>query len=185
MNLKLMREGLQKFIDSLEIPISGRDKVKIIDNLLKLWSETLFTGYKLNPYEALNTKIPSTSHDPVYIANIPFTSICQDHFLPFSGHVSIGYIPDKEVAGLSSLVRVVQVLSAKLQLQENLTSEIAEVIYKSLDPLAIGIYMKAQHFCLKVRLPSGGTAELITTAFKGDVEEYNFKNEFLRIIRDG
>lgn len=182
MNNKLMREGLHKFIDSMELDISGEYREKILDNLEKLWSEVLLSGYAQDAWSALSSRQPALSNDPVFIRNIPFVSICHDHFLPFSGFVSIGYIPDKEIVGLSNIGKLVHILSSRLHLQEGLTSEIADVIYKSINPVVVGVYVVAQHYCMKARFPAQNVTEVITTSFRGDYKGENFRNEFFKII---
>ncbi|OGW43135.1 MAG: hypothetical protein A2132_02200 [Nitrospirae bacterium RBG_16_43_11] len=78
-----MREGLKKFIESMELEISKDSSEKMVDNLEKLWSEVLLSGYTQDPWRALSTRQAAVSNDPVYINKIPFVSICQDHLLPF------------------------------------------------------------------------------------------------------
>ncbi|MBI5755785.1 MAG: GTP cyclohydrolase I [Nitrospirae bacterium] len=182
MDIKLMREGLQKFIDSMELGFSKESRDRIIDNLEKLWSEVLLSGYTQDPWSALSTRQTAVSNDPVFINKIPFVSICQDHLLPFSGFVSIGYIPDKEVVGLSNIGKLVHILSARLHMQESLTSEIADVIYKSMTPVAIGVYMVAQHYCMKARFPAQNVTEVVTTSYRGDCNRDDFKGEFLKVV---
>lgn len=182
MNNKLMREGLQKFIDSMELCISDESRERVIDNLEKLWSEVLLSGYAQDPWSALSSRQPALSNDPVFINHIPFVSICQDHFLPFSGFVSIGYIPDKEIIGLSNIGKLVHILSARLHLQETLTSEIADVIYKSINPISVGVRVAAQHYCMKARFPAQNVTEVITTSFRGDNKCRDFRSEFFKIV---
>ena len=182
MNNKLMREGLTKFIDSMELGFNDESKEKILDNLEKLWSGVLLSGYTQDPCSALSSRQTSLSNDPVFINNVPFVSICQDHFLPFSGYVSIGYIPGKEIVGLSNIGKLVHILSTRLNLQEGLTAEIADVIYKSISPVAVGVYLVAQHYCMKARYPAQNSSEVITTSFRGDYKWGNFRDEFLKVV---
>ncbi len=183
MNNKLMREGLTKFIESIELDISEESRGKILDNLERLWSDVLLSGYAQDPWSALSSRQPAASNDPVFISNIPFVSVCQDHFLPFSGFVSIGYRPDREIVGLSNIGKLVHMLSARLHLQESLTSEIADIIYKSISPVTVGVYMVAQHYCMKARFPAQNITEVITTSFRGDHRGGNFREEFLKIVK--
>lgn len=179
---------MTKFIESLELGepgINGDARGKIVDNLEKLWSEVLLSGYTQDPVSALSTRQPALTNDPVFVNNIPFVSICQDHLLPFSGFISIGYLPDKEIVGLSNFGKLVHVLAARLQLQESLTSEIADVLYKSINPSALGVYVTAQHFCMKARFPAQNVTEVITTSFRGDFNFNGFKDNFLKIAACG
>ncbi len=182
MNNKLMREGLTKFIASLELDISKDAGEKMIDNLEKLWSEVLLSGYTQDPWSALSTRQAAVSSDPVYINKIPFVSICQDHLLPFSGFVTIGYIPGKEFVGLSNIGKLVHILSARLHVQENLTSEIADVLYKTISPVAVAVCVVAQHYCMKARFPAQNISEVVTTSYRGDCNTGDFKKEFRNII---
>lgn len=184
MNKKLMREGLTRFVASLEPEISKDAGEKVIDNLVKLWSEVLLSGYTQDPWSALSTRQAAVSSDPVYITRIPFVSICQDHLLPFSGFVSIGYVPGREFVGLSNIGKLVHILSARLHVQESLTSEIADVLYKTIGPVAVGVYMVAQHYCMKARFPAQNVSEVITTSFRGDCKSGDFKSEFLNIVKE-
>src|SRR3989304_360401 len=181
MNSKLMREGLKKFIESMELEISKDSSEKMVDNLEKLWSEVLLSGYTQDPWSALSTRQAAVSNDPVYINKIPFVSICQDHLLPFSGFVSIGYIPNKEFVGLSNIGKLVHILSARLHIQENLTSEIADVLYKTINPVTVGVCMVAQHYCMKARFPAQNISEVVTTSFRGDCKTGDFKRDFLKV----
>ncbi len=185
MNNKLMREGLNQFIESMELGISKESREKILDNLEKLWSDVLLSGYTQDPWSALSTRQAAVINDPVFITNIPFVSVCQDHLLPFSGFVSIGYIPEREIVGLSNIGKLVHILSARLHLQESLTSEIADVICKSISPIAVGVYMVAQHYCMKARFPAQNVTEVITTSFRGGYKSSNFREEFLRMVKKG
>ena len=176
-----MRDGLTRFIESMELGINRDSREKIIDNLEKLWSEVLLSGYVQDPWSALTTRQSAVSNDPVFINNIPFVSVCQDHLLPFSGFVSVGYVPGKEIVGLSNIGKLVHILSARLNLQEGLTSEIADVICKTISPVAVGVYMVAQHYCMKARFPAQNVSEIVTTSFRGDYKAGNFRDEFLKI----
>lgn len=179
-----MKQGLLKFIESLDLDICEESKERILYNLEKLWSEVLLSGYRQDAWSALNSRQPALSNDPVFITNIPFVSICQDHLLPFSGFVSIGYIPDKEIVGLSNIGKLVHILSARLHLQEGLTSEIADGIYKSISPIAVGVYVVGQHYCMKARFPAQNVTDVVTTSFRGDYSRDNFREEFFTHVRD-
>jgi GTP cyclohydrolase I len=183
MNLQMMREGLGKFIDSLELKFIEADREKILHNLEKLWSEVLLAGYREDPGQALSFRQQAGSRDPVYIVKLPFVSVCQDHFLPFSGLVSVGYVPDQEIIGLSNVGKLIQVLSSRLQTQENLTSGIAETLYQAILPVSVGVHVIAQQYCMRARFPAQSISEVITTSFRGEDPSETFKRDFLEMVR--
>ncbi|MBI5197949.1 MAG: GTP cyclohydrolase I [Nitrospirae bacterium] len=183
MDIKLMREGLGKFVDSLDLHFNETDRDRVIQNVSKLWSETLLSGYREDPLQTLSFRQPAVSRDPVYITRLPFVSVCRDHLLPFSGLVSVGYVPDKEIIGLSNMGKLVQVLSARLQTQEQLTVQIAENLQAAVHPQWVGVYMGAQQYCMKARFPAQSISEVITTCFRGEDPQESLKREFGEIVR--
>ena len=183
MNLPLMREGLGKFVDSLEVKDAGLDREMVLRNMEKLWSEVLLAGYGTDPERTLSFRQPAGSRDPVYITGLPFVSVCRDHFLPFSGVAAVGYIPDKEILGLSNVGKLVSVLSARFQSQESLTAEIADTIHQGIRPVVVGVYVRAQQYCMRARFPAQSQSEVVTTGFRGEDPEGTFQREFLELIR--
>lgn len=183
MNPTLLQEGLGKFLDALDLQFSTGEREKILQNVSKLWSDVLLSGYAEDPMLSLSFRQTATSHDPVYITRLPFVSICRDHLLPFSGLVSVGYVPEKEIIGLSNVGKLVQTLSARLQTQEQLTSEVADILHKVLQPRFLGVHVMAQQYCMKARFPAQSISEVITTGFRGDDPEGTYKKEFFEVVR--
>lgn len=112
----------------------------------------LTMGYRLTPREAIGEGIfASESSGPVFVRDIEFFSLCEHHLLPFWGHASIGYLPDRKILGLSKLARLVEVFARRLQVQERLTREIAEAIHELIDARAVVIQIEASHMCMMMR----------------------------------
>jgi GTP cyclohydrolase I len=177
-----MRQGLKEFVDSLGLDFTPEERDRILQNVTKLWSETLLSGYEEDPLRALSFKQTASSHDPVYITRLPFVSVCRDHFLPFSGLMAVGYVPEKEILGLSNVGKLIQVLSARLQTQEELTAQIADVLERGVHPRWLGIHVKAHQYCMRSRFPEQSISEVITTCFRGEDPGGSFKREFLELI---
>lgn len=110
--------------------------------------------------------------DVVMLRNIQFTSMCEHHLLPFSGHAHVAYLPDHgKVTGLSKLARTVDVFARRPQLQERLTGQIADALIEHLDPRGVAVVVEAEHSCLKLRGAGKHDAEMVTTAFRGVLAE--------------
>jgi GTP cyclohydrolase I len=111
----------------------------------------IFDGLKRDPGELIKP-LKSDKHDEiVLIRDIPFYSMCEHHLLPFLGKAHLAYIPKGAISGLSKLARVVEVVSRRPQLQERLTSEIADVLMNSLKPKGVMVVVEAEHLCMTMR----------------------------------
>ena len=119
--------------------------------VVKSWSE-LFSGYKKTPEEALGTTFLANGYDQMVICkDIEMYSTCSHHMIPFFGKVHIGYIPGRKVVGLSKLARLVEVYSRRLQVQERMTDQIADAIWKILKPRGVMVVSEAKHLCMCCR----------------------------------
>lgn len=120
----------------------------------------------------------------VIVRDIEFYSLCEHHMLPFFGTVSIGYIPDGEIVGLSKLGRVVDTCSRKLQVQERMTIELCELINDNLYNHGVIVVARAQHLCMKMRGVEKQTAETMTMHYCGAFEDIKLRQEFLTLINN-
>jgi GTP cyclohydrolase IA len=117
--------------------------------------------------------------------NIPFFSLCSHHMLPFFGVAHVGYVPNKKIAGLSKIPRVVDFYSRKLQIQERLVGEVADFIVEMLDPLAVLVYMEARHFCMEMRGVRKAGVLTRTSALRPVDMAADIKSEFYSVIAIG
>ena len=114
--------------------------------------EELFGGINATPAAHLARQFPQDGEDPVMVSDIPFTSMCEHHLLPFTGVAHIAYQPQHgRVVGLSKLARTVQILSRRPQQQERLTREIRQAIEDHLDPAAVLVALEGTHSCMQIR----------------------------------
>ncbi len=143
----------------------------------------LFGGYHQKP-EDIITQFDGENYDEMIICkDIDFYSNCEHHMLPFFGTVSIGYIPNKKIVGLSKLPRIVEIFSRRLQNQERLTQQIAQTLDDLLKPKGVGVVIKAKHLCTMARGVEKQNSEMITSACKGLFKkDTKTRSEFLKLI---
>jgi GTP cyclohydrolase IA len=146
----------------------------------------LFCGMGLDPVEELKVGFQEGHREMVIAKDIPFYSMCEHHFLPFFGVAHIGYIPNTNgrVVGVSKLARVVECVARRPQLQERMTSQIAESIQKGLNPEGIGVVVQAEHLCMTMRgIKKPGTS-IITSAVRGSFRRRpETRAEFFSLIQ--
>jgi GTP cyclohydrolase I len=127
----------------------------------------LFMGIDVDPKAELTVSYEEGHREMVILRDIPFYSMCEHHLLPFYGVVHIGYIPRGNVVGVSKLARVVETLSRRPQLQERLTTQIAEAILEALQPEGVAVVIQAEHMCMIIRGVKKPGTNIITSATRG------------------
>jgi GTP cyclohydrolase I len=141
-------------------------------------------GYRLNIEEVINGALfPSTANEMVIVKNIEIYSLCEHHLLPFFGQCHIGYIPNGYVIGVSKIPRIVDVFARRLQIQENLTMQIAETILKYTGALGVGVIIEAQHLCMMMRGVEKQNSRMSSSCMLGEMKtSQSCRNEFLNLI---
>ena len=154
------------------------------DRVAKFYQEFLAPSKK-NPAETIKVYLNPTGQDLVVTKNILFYSLCEHHLLPFFGKAHIAYIPSKnKIAGFSSLARLVENLAHRPQLQEKLTSQIADTMQKKLDCSGVMVVIEAEHLCLSMRgIKKPGTVT-ITVAKRGVFRNKLQQKQFLALVRN-
>ena len=142
-------------------------------------------GYHQDPRKLINNAIFDVEYDEmVVVANIEYYSLCEHHMLPFFGVAHVGYIPKGKVVGLSKIPRIVDMFARRLQIQENMTLEIANIINDALEPDGVGVVIEGQHMCMMMRGVQKDQAKMITSAMLGSFKDDDkTRNEFLSLIR--
>ena len=144
----------------------------------------IFSGLRRNPLEDLKVRFNEDHHEMVVLKDIPFYSLCEHHFLPFYGSAAVAYIPDGSIVGISKLARVVDTLSKRPQVQERLTSQIADTIVDALHPQGVAVVLRAEHLCMTMRGVKKAGADMVTSAVRGRFEESQVtRDEFMSLLQ--
>jgi GTP cyclohydrolase IA len=147
----------------------------------------LTSGYRQDPAKILNGAMFSVTYDEmVVVKDIEVYSLCEHHLLPFFGKCHVAYIPNKKVVGLSKIARLVNMYARRLQIQERLTSQIAQTLQDQLSPQGVGVIIEARHLCMVMRGVEKQNSAAMTSAMLGVFRENKqTRDEFLSLIRGG
>lgn len=146
--------------------------------------EEVFGGLRQDPREFLLTGFEEDHREMVILRDIPFHSMCEHHFLPFYGVAHVGYIPCGRVVGISKIARVVETLARRPQLQERLTSQIADTIEEVLKPSGVGVVLEAAHLCMIMRGVKKPGTVVVTSANRGGFRtRLATREEFIALVR--
>ena len=144
----------------------------------------LFAGLSIDPYEFLRVGFDESHEEMVILKDISFYSLCEHHLLPFFGCVHVAYIPNGRVAGLSKLARVVDAFARRPQLQERLTSQVADCILEALKPDGVAVVVEAEHLCLSFRGVKKPGTRVVTSAMRGQFRRSALsRSEFLSLVQ--
>ncbi|CUS05899.1 GTP cyclohydrolase 1 (fragment) [Candidatus Promineifilum breve] len=143
--------------------------------------DELLIGYSIDPIALLNNALFDVTYsEMVIVTDIDFYSLCEHHMLPFIGKAHVAYIPDKKVVGLSKIPRIVEVFARRLQIQERMTRQIAELIDELLNPLGVGVVIDGLHMCMAMRGVSKANARMRTSALLGSfADKPKTRSEFM------
>lgn len=181
MNKELLKQSVEIFLKALEVNNLNND---VIENTPRRfvdgWMEML-SGYLMDDAEFYKT-FPSSNNNLVLVKNIEFTSVCEHHLLPFSGTISIGYIPKNKVLGLSKFARIVNCFARRLQLQEKLLTDIANSLVKNLEVNDFFIVAEAKHDCMSCRGVNQKNSSTTTFFTGGKFKDYR-ESELLNLIK--
>jgi GTP cyclohydrolase I len=141
----------------------------------------LFKGYGEVPEDIISTSfVEGACKELVVLRGTEFYSHCEHHMLPFFGTAHVGYLPNGKVVGVSKIARLVDCFSRRLQIQERLTAQIADTIYKCLNPFGVAVVLEAQHLCMSARGVSKKNSVMVTSALRGVFEDdASARSEFL------
>jgi GTP cyclohydrolase I len=146
----------------------------------------LTRGYQEDPETILKGALFTVNYDEmVIVRDIEMFSLCEHHMLPFFGKVHIAYIPNGKVIGLSKLPRLVEVFSRRLQVQERLTTQIAETIQETIKPQGVGVIVEARHLCMMMRGVEKQHSSAVSSAMLGAFRDLDTRSEFLSLVRNG
>jgi len=144
----------------------------------------LFAGLYQDPIEVLRGGFQESHKEMVILKNIPFYSLCEHHFLPFHGQAHVGYVPEGRIVGVSKIARAVDILARRPQMQERLTSQIADAIVDGLAPDGVAVIIEAEHLCMTMRGVQKPGAVMVTSAIRGGFRRRGVtRSEFLALVQ--
>jgi len=145
----------------------------------------LLKGYKDDPEALLRKALFTVTYDEmVIVKDVEMFSLCEHHLLPFFGKVHVAYIPNGKVIGLSKIPRLIEIFSRRLQIQERLTTQIAEAIQSTIEPQGVGVVIEARHLCMMMRGVEKQHSSAVTSSMLGCFRnEVETRTEFLSLIR--
>jgi GTP cyclohydrolase I len=146
----------------------------------------LTRGYQQSVDEVVNNAIFESDNDQmIVVKDIELYSMCEHHLLPFIGKCHVAYIPTGKVIGLSKIARIVDMYAARLQIQENLTKQIADTVMHAIQPAGVGVIIEAQHLCMMMRGVEKQNSKMTTSMMLGTFLDHDrTRSEFLRLVRD-
>jgi GTP cyclohydrolase I len=174
-----MREMLVRLGEDPE-----RDGLRDTPERMERSMQYLTKGYQADPEETLLGAMFDVAYDEmVIVKDIEMFSLCEHHLLPFFGKVHVAYIPSGKVIGLSKIPRLVDVFARRLQVQERLTTQIADAIERAIRPQGVGVVVEARHLCMMMRGVEKQHSGTITSSMLGNFRNKETRDEFLALIR--
>ena len=163
-----IRKAINDIIEAIGEDPKREGLVGTPERVAEMYAE-LFAGIKQEPREELKVGFELGHREMVVLRDIPFYSMCEHHLLPFYGVAHIGYIPNEEgrIVGISKLARVVEIISKRPQLQERMTTEIADAIMDTIKPEGVAVVIQAEHLCMIMRGIKKPGANVVTSAIRG------------------
>jgi GTP cyclohydrolase I len=181
-DLKKLELAAKMILEAIGEDVNREGLIKTPRRVAKSF-EYICNGYFKDPKEVLNDALfESTNNEMVVVRNIEFYSMCEHHILPFFGRVHVAYIPDKKVVGLSKIPRMVNVFARRLQIQEQLTEQIADAIMDVVQPKGVGVVIHARHMCMEMRGVETKHSYTSSSALRGIFLEEKTREEFFNII---
>ena len=185
----LTSAGLEELARELLVRLGedpGRDGLQRTPERMARALEYLTKGYQEEPEKVLNDALFEVSYDEmVIVKDIEMFSLCEHHLLPFYGKVHVAYIPRGRVIGLSKIPRLIDIFARRLQVQERLTTQIAETIQRAIEPQGVGVVIEARHLCMMMRGVEKQHSAAVTSSMLGVFrDELETRQEFLSLIRN-
>lgn len=176
-------EAVKTMISYVGEDVNREGLIKTPHRVLKAY-EFMFGGYKEDPQIILNSALFQSSNDEmVLVKDIEFYSTCEHHLLPIIGRAHVAYIPNGKVVGLSKIPRVVDVFARRMQIQEQLTEQIADALMETVEPKGVAVVIQARHMCMEMRgvekICSTTTSSALRGLFKKDEKT---RGEFFSLI---
>jgi GTP cyclohydrolase I len=157
--------------------------VKTPDRVARAF-EFLTSGYEQNPRTVIGDALFVEDYsEMIIVRDIDFFSMCEHHMMPFYGKAHVAYIPDHHIVGISKIARLVECFARRLQVQERMTQQIANMLDEVLNPLGVGVVIRAEHLCMRMRGVEKPNSSVVTSAILGAFQQRDTRQEFMNLIR--
>jgi GTP cyclohydrolase I len=182
-NNKKLEEAVKTILTLIGENPKREGLIRTPRRVAKAW-EYLTSGYEQDIKKVLNSAVFKEKYDEmVIVKDIDFFSMCEHHLLPFYGKAHVAYIPNGKIIGLSKIPRLVEVFSRRLQVQERMTQQIADTLFKTLEPDGVAVVIEARHLCMMMRGVEKQNSVATTSAMLGSFrDDERTRNEFLKLI---
>jgi GTP cyclohydrolase IA len=150
--------------------------------------EYMTRGYSEDPKSVINGAlyVEEDYQEMILCKDLDFYSLCEHHLLPFIGKAHVAYLPNRHIVGLSKLARLVEIYARRLQLQERLTTQIAQTIMQEVEPLGVAVVLEAEHLCMRMRGVEKQNSWVTTSAMLGVFRShFETRQEFMNLLRNG
>src|SRR5271167_1297286 len=150
--------------------------------------EFLTRGYQQDPKVAINGALFTEEdyQEMILCRDLDFYSLCEHHMLPFMGKAHVAYLPNRKIVGLSKLARLVEIYARRLQVQERLTTQIAQTLMSEIEPLGVAVVLEAEHLCMRMRGVEKQNSYVTTSAMLGVFRtNHETRHEFMQLLRNG
>ena len=182
MDKEKIMEGVKLILEGIGEDPTREGLLETPNRIARMYEE-LAGGYTDNAAEHLRKRFHVDNNDMVIEKDIHFYSFCEHHMLPFYGTAAIAYIPNGEVVGLSKIARTVEVFAKRLQLQERLTAQIADVFMEELKPQGVMVLIEAEHMCMTMRGIKNPGTKTVTVVTRGVFDDNDkLQNKFFRML---
>jgi GTP cyclohydrolase IA len=150
--------------------------------------EYLTSGYAQDPKQVINGAlfIEEEYQEIILCRDVDFYSLCEHHLLPFFGKAHVAYLPNRHIVGLSKIARLIEIYARRLQIQERLTTQIAQTIMDEIKPLGVAVVLEAEHLCMRMRGVEKQNSYVTTSAMLGRFRtHFETRQEFMNLLRNG
>lgn len=150
--------------------------------------EYLTSGYSIDPKKVINGALFTEEQyqEIILCRDVDFYSLCEHHLLPFIGKAHVGYLPNRHIVGLSKIARLVEIYARRFQIQERLTTQIAQTIMEQIKPLGVAVVLEAEHLCMRMRGVEKQNSYVTTSAMLGRFRTHlETRQEFMNLLRNG
>ena len=182
---KEIENAVGHILANIDGEVSSRQGLLDTPNRVARMYDEILGGYQTDPITLVNGALFDVEYDEmILVKDIEFFSMCEYHMLPFYGRAHVAYIPDEKIIGLSKIPRIVDMFARRLQVQERMTRQIAELLIEVLNPQGVAVVLEGAHMCSMMRGVKKEQAQMVTSALIGSFkEDAKTRSEFMNAIR--